>query len=115
MTEEAPKPSIQATPDTFGMVVAAVFNIQEKIGNQTKAVETLNAHHMEQREDMRILEALLEKKTLELTTAMQSMSRTMYAGWLLLIVIGGIASFTIYRVWEIILPLLQLKLGLPTR
>ena len=102
-------------PETFGLVVSAVFDIQSKLGEQTKTVETLNTRYMEQREDIRILEKLIETKVLELTTAMTLMNRTLYAGWILLVTIGGIAAWTIYRVWEVILPLIQSKLGIPAR
>ncbi len=101
--------------ETFGLVVSAVFDIQAKLGEQGKTVETLNTRYMEQREDIRILEKLIETKILELTTAMSLMNRTLYAGWILLITIGGMAAWTIYRVWEVILPLIQTKLGLPVR
>ncbi len=102
-------------PETFTLVVSAVFDIQGKLGEQSKTVETLNTRYMEQREDIRILEKLIETKVLELTTAMTLMNRTLYAGWILLVTIGGIAAWTIYRVWEVILPLIQSKLGIPVR
>ncbi len=102
-------------PETFTLVVSAVFDIQGKLGEQSKTVETLNTRYMEQREDIRILEKLIETKVLELTTAMTLMNRTLYAGWILLVTIGGIAAWTIYRVWEVILPLIQSKLGIPAR
>jgi len=103
------------SPETFTLVVSAVFDIQGKLGEQSKTVETLNTRYMEQREDIRILEKLIESKVLELTTAMTLMNRTLYAGWILLITIGGIAAWTIYRVWEVILPLIQMKLGIPVK
>jgi hypothetical protein len=110
----APAPAPAAAETLTGLVVNAVFDIQSKLGKQERTVETLNGHYMEQREDIRTLERLIEVQVLELKTTIKSMNRTMYAGWVLLVTIGSGVGFTIYRVWEVLLPFLQMKLGLPT-
>ncbi len=109
-----PKPSVP-TPDNFGLVAKAVFDMRGELGKQSQLCETLDRHYMEQREDIRTLEKLVETQVLELKTSIKAMNRTMYAGWILLLAMGGAVAWLILRVWEILLPFLQVKLGLPAR
>jgi len=104
VSEEAPKPSIKAVPETFGLVVQAVFDTQRQLGEMMHDIKTLNANYEQQHKDNEELERRVDKMTL-----------TMRFGWALLLTLGGAAAWTILRIWEIWLPMLQLKLGLPTK
>ncbi len=116
MPNDKPKPEPKPpTPDSFGLVATAVFEMRGELGKQSQLCETLDRHYMEQREDIRTLEKLVETQVLELKTSIKAMNRTMKVGWGLLLAIGGGAAWTILRIWETFLPFLQLKLGLPTK
>ena len=109
------KAGVAPNPDTFGLVVSAVFDMRSELGKQSTMCETLDRHYMEQREDIRTLEKLIETQVLELKTSIKAMNRTMKLGWVLLVAIAGSALWTILRIWEVLLPYLQVKLGLPTK
>ena len=98
------KPSIKANPDTFGLVVQAVFDTQRQLGEMMQDLKTLNVNHEKQHQDNLELQAKMAKVTL-----------TMKFGWSLLVTIGLGAAWTILRIWELVIPLLQTKLGLPIR
>lgn len=108
MSEQKPKgeqkPNVNATPETFGLVVQAVFDTQRQLGEMMENLKTLNSNFEKQHADNLMLEKRMSKVTL-----------TMRFGWALLLTIGAGAAWTILRVWELITPLLQLKLGLPTK
>ncbi len=123
MPNDKPKPEPKPpTPDSFGLVATAVFDMHKELGKQSQLCETLDRHYMEQREDIRALEKVIEAQGLEFKASVQSfkasiksLNRTMYLGWLLLVTIGAAVIWMVVRVWEILLPFLQLKLGLPTK
>ena len=105
MSDEAPtttRPAVAPTPDTFGLEVSAVFDIQRQLGEQTHMLATMSANYDQQHKDAQDLEKRVDKMTL-----------TMRLGWFLLLTIGGAAAWTILRIWETFLPLLQSKLGIP--
>ncbi len=109
------KQIVKATQENFGLVFNAVMGVQLEVGKQSKLCETLDRHYMEQREDIRTLEKIIEAQGLEFKNAIKSLNRTMYLGWALLLAIGAAVIWMVLRVWEILLPFLQLKLGLPTK
>src|SRR5437764_6778292 len=109
---EDPRPTpVPPTPESFGVMLGVVLDMQKTLGGHIHDLATLNANYDKDHEDfVRMQETV---KSFEATV--KAMTRTMKFGWTLLIVIGGASVWTFVRIWEIFIPFLQMKLGVPIK
>lgn len=95
---------IKPNADNFGVVTAAVFSIQQTLGQHIHNLETLNANFATDHDDK-----------VKMEESIKSLQRLLKFQSALLTVIGVGGAWVFLRVYELLLPLLQSKLGLPVK
>jgi len=105
MNEKSMSPEpIKPTPEGFGVVTAAVFDIQRTLGEHIHNLQSLNMNYAKDHDDK-----------IKMEENIKSLQRLIKLNSVLLSTIGVCAAWFFLRIWELILPLLQLKLGLPIK
>lgn len=92
------KGAVQPTPDTFGLVVSAVFSIQQTLGEQIHTMQTLSENAAQQHRDLG-----------EMRQAVSEMKALVKYGAVLLVALAGVSAWLFRQMWSLLIPFLQGK------